>query len=342
MPNAAQLSTVGRAVPPVTARACRQLPVPASARASVRACSPSRARNAQVGPGAGDDAGQRAAPLAGGQGVGEVGRQRQGGRLQVVAQPAGQQPRIAAGDRRPAPRSPPARRPGRRPPEPVRRRRAALAVQFGVDGRRGQAAVGHRQHPAEAGRACDRAQPLAAAGADRRAAEQREGHVAAQPGCQRRQLAGRQAQPPQPVAGQQRGGGVGRAAGQAGRHRDVLVDAQLDPGRDAGVLGQQLGRLPGEVAPVGGQPRALRRPQRSAPATSAGAAVSTSNRSSAWNTVAISWKPSARSGPTASCRLILAGTRTLTRPAVWDTAAMLVRAGGARSARRPAGRVTGG
>src|SRR6202044_3283394 len=44
----------------------------------------------------------------------------------------------------------------------------------------------------------------------------------------------------------------------------------------------------------------------------AGATVTSSNSDTAWNTVTSPWYPSGRSGPTASCRLILAGTRTVT------------------------------
>ena len=48
------------------------------------------------------------------------------------------------------------------------------------------------------------------------------------------------------------------------------------------------------------------------PPPSVAATVTSSYRLTAWKTVRSSWKPSARSGPTPRCRLIFAGTRTVT------------------------------
>ena len=95
-----------------------------------------------------------------------------------------------------------------------------------------------------------RGQDLAAPGADRRAAEQRERHVGAELGAERLQLLAAEPGAPQQVAGDERRRRVGRAAGQPAGHRDPLAHVQPDVRRDPGPDGQQQRRPHREVGPV--------------------------------------------------------------------------------------------
>ena len=129
-----------------------------------------------------------------------------------------------------------------------RRRAAAPAVaqpvQLAVDLRGGQAAVGDRHHPVPGGRpGQDRADRLAAAGAERGAAVQQERDVRAERGGDLGQLVAGQPGAPQRVAGHQRGGRVGAAAGQAAGERDRTC---------AGAAGRT--RAPGRARPARGPP----------------------------------------------------------------------------------------
>ena len=72
-----------------------------------------------------------------------------------------------------------------------------------------------------------RGHQLAAAGAERGAADEREGHVAAELGREREQLVVGGLGVPEPVEGEQGRGGVGRAAGHAAGDRDLLVDQEV-------------------------------------------------------------------------------------------------------------------
>ena len=111
-----------------------------------------------------------------------------------------------------------------------RSRRAA--VELGVDRRGRQPSSAEAPPPTSTcPRSSSGGHQLAAAGAERGAAEQRERHVAAELGGQLEQLGVGGAQVPQPVAGDQRRGGVGAAAGQPAGDRDALVDVRCAAAR---------------------------------------------------------------------------------------------------------------
>jgi hypothetical protein len=99
----------------------------------------------------------------------------------------------------------------------------------------------------------DRAHPLAAAGAERGAAEDEERHVGADVAGDLGEIGPAHAGAPQLVAGDQGGGRVGAAPGQAGRDRDLL--AQVQPGERLalGVAGQRPGGPQHEIVVVEGQ-----------------------------------------------------------------------------------------
>ena len=130
----------------------------------------------------------------------------------------------------------------------------ADAVELPEHRRGGQAVVAQRQHPLEAAAHRHGLQFLSPPGADGGAAVQQEGHVGAEPGRESVELPRIQARPPQLVAGDQGGGGVGRSPGHASRDGDAFVNPDLRPevSRPAGP-GQQPGRADHEVGVVGGQ-----------------------------------------------------------------------------------------
>jgi hypothetical protein len=99
-----------------------------------------------------------------------------------------------------------------------------------------------------------RGEPLAPPQPDRRPAQERERHVAAEERADLQQVGAAEqrvlAVVPQPRAGDQRGGGVGAAARHPARDRDRLADPQRDLRLDAQALGHQAGRPHGEVVAV--------------------------------------------------------------------------------------------
>ena len=172
--------------------------------------------------------------------------------------------------------------------------RRAQPVAGGVDLGRGQAADGERQHPVVASRrASAGGQLLAPALADGGPAEQRERHVAAQPAPPTsRSSAGVEARPPELVAGDQGGGGVGAAAGQAGRDRDPLADLDLHRGPAPAAQpdrGQRAGRADREVGPPGRNARHVVPGHRHRWSGRPGRTVTSSYSDTAWNTVTRSW-----------------------------------------------------
>ncbi len=132
-----------------------------------------------------------------------------------------------------------------------REQRGPLPVEFPIDGRGGQALGRSRDHPVPGGRTGeDRADGFAAAGAERRAAEHEERHVRSDLGGQIRELVPAHAGAPEGVAGDERGGRVGAAAGQAAGDRDLLAQVQPGQGRHAGRLGQDMRRPDHQVRVV--------------------------------------------------------------------------------------------
>ena len=145
-----------------------------------------------------------------------------------------------------------------------------------------------------------RGELLAPAPADRRPADDREGHVAADAGGDLAQFLDRQTRLPELVAGDQRGGGVGAAASQPARDRYPLADRDGHPGVR---VRPRIGRRA-----VAGRDRLAKRPHRaqrqvvavgghmagafSATVTLSALAATTvtsSNSETAWKTVTSPW-----------------------------------------------------
>ena len=244
------------------------------------------------------------ASTPGPQGAAQVGGHADGRRLQVVAQRQGELARVAARDGL-----------QHRLDGPLGERAAAAAqpVQLAEHGGRGEPAAVQRDHPVLGCRDSTGTICSPRPGAQRGAAVQRERDVAAQ-------LGGR-ARPARRGSGRASTAPTGpTSAAAASALPPAMPPATGMPLRSTqphvripvGALGQQLDGPPGEVGLVGrhlGDALAVHLRCRARRST---ATVTSSNRLTAWNTVTRSWKPSSRRPPTARCRLILAGTRTVT------------------------------
>lgn len=98
---------------------------------------------------------------------------------------------------------------------------------------------------------------VAAAEAERRAAEQEERHVGAEATGERVQARRTEAEAPQLVEADEDGRRVTAAAAEPTACRYALGDVDGDPGLDPRVAAQRVCRLPGEVALVGRNPRGI-------------------------------------------------------------------------------------
>ena len=214
-------------------RTVRQTPAPARAAASAIACSASRASSATVGPAAGHDDAERPELAPGVEHAPQRRAQRQRGGLQVVGQRPPHRDRVARAQR--------LQQLGRVAGD-LHRAGLALPVELAVDRRGRQAAVGDREHPGLPALDEHAGELLAAAGGQRGAAVQGERHVAAELRGEAGEVLARQPGAPQRVAGDERRGGVGRAAGAAAGHRDALGQRQRQRRVAAGRPGQQRGR----------------------------------------------------------------------------------------------------
>ena len=202
-------------------------------------------RNAHVGPGSGDEPGERARVDARPQCAAQLGGEADGGGLQVVAERQGELARVAARDglqhRLDGPGG--------------GQRAAAEPVQLAEHRGRGRPVRCSAITQCWVWRDEHRHDLLAAAGAERGAAVQRERDVAAQLGGEAGQLVAGQVELPQRGQAHQRGRRVGAPAGHAARDRDALAQDERDVGIPVGALGEQLDRAPGEVGLVGGHLR---------------------------------------------------------------------------------------
>ena len=187
-------------------------------------------RKTQVGPGAGDEAAQGAVALAAARsGSPSSGRRSSAAACRSLCRARRQRARVAAAQRASSSVGGlgglgrrvgvAARRSGGRPRASTARRRTGPRPTTRCRGRR---------------RGCD---DLAAAGAERGAAD--AARTARRCRARRRARAARRracCSVPQPVERDQRGGGVGRAAGHAAGDRDRLVDLRCSPaGRRRGA-----------------------------------------------------------------------------------------------------------
>ena len=177
------------------------------------------------------------------------GPARHAAALQVVGERRAERGRVAGAQR--------LHERGPRPPARGRRSAARSRSISRVDGGGREPVVGERDHPVVLAARQRRGEPLAAAGADRRAAEQRERDVGAELRGQQVQIVAGEAGPPQRVAGDQRGRGVRGPAGHAAGHRDPLAQVQVDAVVDPDPLGD-AGRR--RAAPGSCRPAARARP----------------------------------------------------------------------------------
>jgi hypothetical protein len=113
--------------------------------------------------------------------------------------------------------------------------------------------VGEGEHPLEVPHRQCRADLVSAPGADRRTADEREGHVGAQLHRERQQFLAGKFRAPQCVAGEQRGRGIRRSAAHSAGDGHVLADFEARPAPVAGLVGEQRGRPDGQVRTVPGQ-----------------------------------------------------------------------------------------
>src|SRR5690606_15596260 len=142
-----------------------------------------------------------------------------------------------------------------RPDRFGRRPAGALPVQLPVHLGGGEAVGRQRQAPVPGpAQRQHRADDLPVAGAQRGTAVQQERHVGPEVGGDLGELVARPPEPPQGLAGHQRGGRVGAATGEARRERDLLAQVQAYPCGHAGPLGERGGRADHQVGPVHGQP----------------------------------------------------------------------------------------
>jgi len=172
-------------------------------------------------PRAGDQPAERAELPAGGQRLAQRGEHRQRRGLQVVAE-RGAEPAGVPGPQR--------RHQLGRQLRFADRLVAAEPVKRAVHGRGGQRAVGQRQHPVVGhGRDQRLGELLAPAAPDRRAADDGEGHVAADPAGDLAQVLLRQLGLPERVAGDEGGGGVRATARKTAGDRYPFADRDGRP-----------------------------------------------------------------------------------------------------------------
>ena len=211
----------------------------------------------------------------------------------------GQQRRRRSAARAPAPRRA-AGRTRRRPPASTARRRRARSTQWNVP----RASTGVSRSPRPVPSAVP---PCSANGTSLPSS-------AASAASSSRGSAGA----PQRVAGDQRGGRVGAAAGHPAATGMPLVMCRRDAGRRGPACSRQQHARRAAARLVGVERDVLGRRRRS-PASRVTVerrrprvAMTSSYSATAWKTVARSWKPSGRRRPTDSWRLTFAGARTVT------------------------------